>query len=392
MKRFLKNKLVLLISILLIILLMMILIINKLYLLLLLMIIIGLLSVALLYKKIFNISFFNLDRIKKCISYRYFKKNVQTDEIYSSKMMVDVFDSSNEFTHPSVLCFKEKFNGYKFWMAYTPYRNCLVELENPCIGVSNDGINFKTPNNLKNPLLPIIKNNNKDYKEYYNDPNLIYVNNKLELWYRLTKEYVNKKFEHKIYRIISVDGVNWSEPQLIIEDNKNYHNYISISLFYMNEKYYLYYFNLDLKPTLIVSKDLKKWSNPVNIISNNYNGSYWHGEIKEIDNSLKYLFVDNSYNLYLGDIENDIYLKNVKKINIICNSNEYFYFKNVLYKSSIVCDDRYMYLYVPYRYDKVRFFRVNNVIYHKWVTTITKVKKENIYKYLNENCIKKRGN
>ena len=77
-------------------------------------------------------------------------KNINEDEIYSENMNISTFDGSNEFTHPSVLYFEKGFNGYKYWMAYTPYHNCNVNIENPCIAVSNDGINFiKLLKNIK---------------------------------------------------------------------------------------------------------------------------------------------------------------------------------------------------------------------------------------------------
>ena len=119
------------------------------------------------YKILFNISFINIDKLLKDWQYQKYKKKFAKDEIYSKIMNVSTFDKSNEFTHPSVLYFKNSFNGYKFWMVYTPYSNCRVELENPCIAVSNDGINFIPPKNVINPLLPIIDNSNKEYIEYY---------------------------------------------------------------------------------------------------------------------------------------------------------------------------------------------------------------------------------
>ena len=46
------------------------------------------------------------------------------------------------------------------------------------------------------------------------------------------------------------------------------------------------YFNLDLKPTLITSINLKDWSQEKKISIKNYDGKYWHGEVKKINDSL----------------------------------------------------------------------------------------------------------
>lgn len=338
-------------------------------------------TIMLLYRKIYKLNLINIDFLKKRINYKKIQTQVKGENIYSAKLNILTFDGSNEFTHPSVLYFKNSFNNYKFWMAYTPYSNCDVTLENPCIAVSNDGVNFITPKGLNNPLLPIINNKNSKNIEYYNDPNLIYNNGKLELWYRLTKEdKIQKKYSQRIYRICSDDGLQWTRSELLLEDKNNKKNLISISVIYEKEKYNLYYFDLNLKPTLITSNDLKTWSHEIKIEVNDYTGKYWHGEIKKINGIYKFVFVDNTYNLYISSSIDGIHFNDTKKINIICNSKDYFYFKNVLYKTSIVEDENNYYFYVPFRFDKIRLFKTNNVIYHKWITTITKVKKENIDK------------
>lgn len=55
-------------------------------------------------------------------------------------------------THPSVRYFPEGWNGYTFWMAYTPYPG--VQNENPVILASNDGFNFVQPAGITNPIEP----------------------------------------------------------------------------------------------------------------------------------------------------------------------------------------------------------------------------------------------
>ena len=55
-------------------------------------------------------------------------------------------------THPSIVSFDDEWNGYKYWMAYTPYPEANGEEENPCIAVSNDLYKWETPVGMVNPI------------------------------------------------------------------------------------------------------------------------------------------------------------------------------------------------------------------------------------------------
>ncbi len=61
-------------------------------------------------------------------------------------------DGKNQPTHPSVIDMGEEWNGFRYWMAYSPYPNADGGEENPCIGASNDMLHWKTPNGLYNPI------------------------------------------------------------------------------------------------------------------------------------------------------------------------------------------------------------------------------------------------
>ena len=51
----------------------------------------------------------------------------------------------------AVIDMKREWNGYRYWMSYSPYPNADGAEENPCIGVSNDMIHWTTPDGLYNP-------------------------------------------------------------------------------------------------------------------------------------------------------------------------------------------------------------------------------------------------
>lgn len=58
----------------------------------------------------------------------------------------------NAIVHPNLLFFAEGWNGWRYWMAYTPYNGGDPQLENPCIAVSNDGESWSVPAGLTNPI------------------------------------------------------------------------------------------------------------------------------------------------------------------------------------------------------------------------------------------------
>ena len=104
----------------------------------------------------------NLPFIKK------YKKNPLDIPIYEGLGVV----------HPSVLYFPEGFNGYKFWLYYTPFPP--ESAENPCLVRSNDGINF-TDKGVSNPL--ITPSTSGFDSLYLADPDVVFVNGKFFILY-----------------------------------------------------------------------------------------------------------------------------------------------------------------------------------------------------------------
>ena len=67
-------------------------------------------------------------------------------------------DGTGHGTHPSVLDMRVEhggpWNGYRWWMAFTPYHGSNVTKENPAILASNDRANWVVPAGLTNPIDP----------------------------------------------------------------------------------------------------------------------------------------------------------------------------------------------------------------------------------------------
>lgn len=120
---------------------------------------------------------------------------------------------TNEAYHPKVVAFDEQWNSWKYWMAFTPYPSSNALYENPSICVSNDLLNWVVPQGLTNP----VDDTHMYNKSIYNsDTHLLYNTelNRLELFWRRV-EYDN----WYICRATSIDGISWSDKEVILHDN-----------------------------------------------------------------------------------------------------------------------------------------------------------------------------
>jgi len=109
--------------------------------------------------------------------------------------------------HPSVVYIPEKFNGYKYWCAYTPMTNNQSMYENPCIVASSDGDNYVTPAGLTNPIFPY-----PGGTAFNSDTHLILSPDRksLILLYRTFAE--GSPARHRLKISTSTDGITWSPP------------------------------------------------------------------------------------------------------------------------------------------------------------------------------------
>lgn len=106
-------------------------------------------------------------------------------------------DGTGSMIHPGVVDIGEPWNGYRFWMANTPYYANNDALENPCVLASRDGYRWFVPAGLENPIYP------QPSGDYNSDTDLTYdpVNDRLILVYRTGDD--------KTLIAASDDGVTW---------------------------------------------------------------------------------------------------------------------------------------------------------------------------------------
>lgn len=161
----------------------------------------------------------------------------------------------NEAYHPKVLSFEKQWNGYKYWMSYTPYPRGDDSKENPHIAVSNDLINWDTICVLDEP---------KNYKasvRYNSDSHLVYNNvlNQLECYWRYVDDINNKSI---IYRRTSKDGVNWTVKEVsLINNPRNKKDCVSPSIIFEDNIYKMWYVDKGNTLKYATSTDGINWGN-----------------------------------------------------------------------------------------------------------------------------------
>ncbi|MFI7681000.1 DUF2341 domain-containing protein [Actinophytocola sp. NPDC049390] len=131
------------------------------------------------------------------------------------------YDGSGQAVHPDVVHFPQGWNGFRYWMAETPYPGSNDKLENPSILVSNDGLRWSVPPGGVNPLVPTPP------CDHNNDPDMLYNDATGELWMyyldtRRAKQCAGHEskpyYDHNYLKLIrSSDGVHWTAPVVVVD-------------------------------------------------------------------------------------------------------------------------------------------------------------------------------
>ena len=128
-------------------------------------------------------------------------------------LVIDTYDGSGQLTHPCVRHFPEGFGGHSWWMTASPYPNSALELENPCVWYSDDGIHWSAdgiPNPLDEPLYVT-----GEQASMNSDPHLLVrPDGVMEVWWRTNYwENSGEGLYTVVYRRTSTDGVNWTAKE-----------------------------------------------------------------------------------------------------------------------------------------------------------------------------------
>ena len=167
-------------------------------------------------------------------------------------------EGSGQATHPSVLYFEEGWNGWKYWMAMTPYPASDEGSEDPNVVVSNDGFTWQVPQGLTNPIDDQFGKPNP----HNSDTQLVMApSGEMYLTWRMVDRPNGKT--NRIFLVKSIDGVHWSEKEEIWSGEPQF---MSQALIWSGDNWRLY--GIDNRtgiPNRIIyfeSDDLKTWSAP----------------------------------------------------------------------------------------------------------------------------------
>ena len=278
-----------------------------------------------------------------------------------SPLKIQTFDGLNSPFHPSVLYFADGWNGWKYWMVETPFspkcRPYVDRNECPSIHVSNDGKNWAEPKGLNNPLVNFGVEGEKNL-DYYSDPHLVMRDGKMECWYRLTERHgdVYNRDKVSLRRIVSTDGVNWSDEEIISRlwenaDGKGLGKMVvSQALIYNPEEGYTMWYvnsedhNGERQIVFSRSNDGVNWIDAKLCEMHGFYINPWHIDVQQdFDGSLLMTVYDN-FDLTLWQSSNGKDWKFVFRMLSPSHVVGSFY-RNGLYRSCIVKDDMNYKLY-----------------------------------------------
>jgi hypothetical protein len=189
-------------------------------------------------------------------------------------LKIETYDGSGQAMHPKVLYFDTPWNGWKYWMSYTPYPNGKGDFENPSVAVSQDGLDWHIPKGLKNPIIKPPSDAGRG--GHYSDPHIVMNEHSMEMWYRYNPANNKNNKINRIYMVTSMNGVSWASPKLILNDQ---YKYFSPAVLYENGVYKMWFSDTDGKLHYRESNNLTTWSavETVNLELNGYRT--WHQDV-----------------------------------------------------------------------------------------------------------------
>jgi len=210
-----------------------------------------------------------------------FDENLAKASNASSYLTTPTYDGSGQVVHPDVYYNPLKWpdsNGYKFWMAMTPYPNGNAAYENPSILVSNDGQTWSVPSGLTNPIEPA------PTIGHYNDPDILEgADEKLWIFFGWTDNTT-----HKVYVKSSSNGIDWSSKTEILSSTTEW---VTSPAVILNEGLYtMWYVDILSSPNVIKKRTASTpdgvWSSPITVsVSNIPSGKdIWHLDVVKTEN------------------------------------------------------------------------------------------------------------
>jgi hypothetical protein len=212
-------------------------------------------------------------------------------------LQTTTYDGSGQTVEPTVLDFPDGWNGFRYWMAVSPYPKSLSTFENPSILVSQDGTVWNVPPGMTNPVA-------RPTQGTLSDGSIVYDSDDDELWlYYLNDipDAAGNNHEH-ILRKESKDGVNWTQPRELMAGTPGY-PFTSPTVINFEGLYYLWNVVVGVPgcasaSTSVVyrtSTDGIQWSSPqpANLSVPNY--VIWHLNVTRIARTNQLLIANTAY-------------------------------------------------------------------------------------------------
>ncbi|WP_228457378.1 hypothetical protein [Chryseobacterium indologenes] len=198
------------------------------------------------------------------------------------KFIKDISAPNFGYCHPDVQYFPNGFNGYKYWMVFTPYNGAVganvdsKRYENPTVVVSNDGLTWRPPAGISNPIQrtptnteSTPENANEPIQGFWSDVDWMYENGKFLLYYRGSFmkakalkargaksqnnfKKLTKTPQRAIVRQTSTDGISWTPLEVAYTSNAphspNNNHILSPSFVYTGKNYVSYEVENNISP------------------------------------------------------------------------------------------------------------------------------------------------
>lgn len=262
-------------------------------------------------------------------------KSSNSDDI----LRIENYLGNYENIHPKVLYFEDGWNGYEYWMAYTPYPLGKVNAENPCIAVSHDGLSWTIPSGMSNPLALAPE------EGYNSDTHLVYnpKTNLLECWWR---EFNSPNEYDAICRRVSSNGVEWDEMEVILPFNKNQTARLSPTVWIENDIYRMIFSDGQKLYEIhsYLSSDNPDWSSPTLVPINLDKLRAWHqdlivneeGNLEMVVNLIAPGGTNNTTDLYYVEVKGDLSQASEPVVILKKGEGETDFDHRSIYRSSIV--------------------------------------------------------
>lgn len=147
-----------------------------------------------------------------------------------------VSHTDGQAAHPSVVYVPDGWNGYRYWMAFTPYPGGVDASEDPNIICSTDGVTWVVPSGLTNPL----DDQPGSPGPFNSDTDLRLVGNTMYVIWRTLDRSAPAGAGSYLYYSTSTDGNTWTPKALFWQTDWQVSDLLSPSIVWDGSRWVMY--------------------------------------------------------------------------------------------------------------------------------------------------------